>query len=268
MNLFFVRLAGALLVFGAILGTLLTIGSAYYIWSTKSSITQQLMDNIDLFDRSIHTTSDGLKAAELSLGKIRNSLGLVKASTHTLASSIEQTGPAIQSLSKLVGNDLPGIVTNTRQSLTAAEDSARLVDDTLRIVSAIPFIGSRYKPAVPLQQSVQNVNQSLQNLPASLFQMQQGILTADQNMQAFKKGIDELSLELDTFDSSLAESVSAVQQYENISKELIIRVDHFQTSFPIWLQRSYLVLSFFLLWLAILQISLLIQGLQLLGKIL
>jgi uncharacterized phage infection (PIP) family protein YhgE len=266
MKLFFVRLAGVLLVFGAILGTLLTGGSAYYIWSTKNSVTQQLIDNIDLFDRSIHTTSDGLKVAELSLDKIRNSIALVKASTHTLASSIEQTGPSVQSLSKLVGNDLPGIVIDTRQSLTAAEDSARLVDDTLRIVSAIPFIGPRYKPAVPLQQSVQNVNQSLQNLPASFYQMQQGILTADQNMQTFKKGIDDLSLELDTFDSSLAEALSAVQQYQDISKELITRVDHFQTSFPVWLQRSYLILSLFLFWLVLLQISLLIQGLQLLGK--
>lgn len=266
MKVFFYRLAGSAFILGAVFGLLLTIGGLFYLWRGKTVTVGQASRMADLASRSLHTTADNLVIVDESLSKAQDNLLAIQTSTVDLASTIEQTGPAMDSMANLMGNDLPAVVNNTRKSLASAQNGAKLVDDTLRIISAIPLVGGRYKPDVPLQQSVQEVSDSLKDLPASFQKVQQSIVTTNGNLKTIQSGVNQMSSQLDQFGSNLVVARSAVQRDQSIVKEMIVQVDTLKNVLPGFFRAFYFLATTILIWLVLVQASLFMHGLELLGK--
>lgn len=266
MKIFFYRITGSALIAGAFIGFLLAVAGLIYLWSSKEQNYQNINANITLLSRAVRTTSDNLQVVDQTLSNARENLKMVKSSTVSLAKTIGDTKPSFKTLSTEVGTNLPNMVSNTRSSLSSAASSAKLVDDTLRVVSAIPFVGTRYKPDIPLETALQNVSDSLKQLPDFLLQMQTGIDSTAKNLDEFKIEMDSLSLDLDKIDARLVDSQGVVHQYQDLTTELSGRIDQWQKDFSRVFNGIYWVLTLFLVWVLLVQFSLFTQGLELLSK--
>lgn len=60
-----------------------------------------------------------------------------------IAASLDQTAPMVEGIGILVGKNIDELILNTQSSLAVAQSSAKLVDDTLSLITALPLIGRR-----------------------------------------------------------------------------------------------------------------------------
>ena len=103
-----------------------------------------------------------------------------------MGKSMDDSGGLIRSTADLVGVEMVGFVNNTQTSLTSVQSSARVVDDFLGLLSSLPLIGARYKPDVPLEDSIALVKTSMDPLPDSLLKIRRDLDVSAANVATLK----------------------------------------------------------------------------------
>ena len=161
------RLAGIVILIGAVFGLILSIYGLYALWTVKPTVSAGIVDMLQLSNRTLDATDSLLETMSNSLAQADRDLILMKNILSDTSSTIDQATHMVDDTANLMGTDMTQFVQNTQESLTATQSTAQLVDDMLGTISKLPFIGSRYTPKVPLSQSIQNVNQSLDPLSQS-----------------------------------------------------------------------------------------------------
>lgn len=266
MKIVFYRVTGVLLLIGALVGGFFSIFGLVTLIQSKPAVKEQLTTDAALVSQALHTTAEGLQGIATTLSGARSNLALIQESTRKLATALEETGPTMRTTTDLIGKDLPDVIANTRRSLNAAEDSARLVDDTLRVISAIPLIGARYKPDVPLQTSIAQVSESLKGLPASFQVISKGLDTATANMNTIQLSVAALGDEYDKIDAGLSEAQDVNGRYQKIVGDLLPQADRIEQRAGAWVDNTYRIATLVLLWLILTQIAIFAQGVDWLMK--
>lgn len=262
MRVFLYRFVGILLIIGSLFGLALSSGGLYYLWRGKQDFSRQVTASTQLLTRSLKVTADGLSVVQSSLENAGNDLELIRASTEAMARAMEDTNPTILQSADLIGQDLPLVIIQTRRSLDAASESAKLIDDTLRVISSIPLIGARYTPEIPLQDTIDDVSDSLRGLPEDFIAVRDGIVKTANNLQGIKATIRELSVEIDRVKQNLEEANAVSGQYKSILRELSAQVDTLEQNIPRWVDTLVLILTLVLAWLIITQIAIFTQGID------
>ena len=158
-----------------------------------------------------------------------------------------------------------GFVNNTQTSLTSVQSSARVVDDFLGLLSSLPLIGARYKPDVPLEDSIALVKTSMDPLPNSLLKIQRDLDVAAANVATLKIEMDALAKQVGAIEESLSQARKMVDEYRAILSDVQTRYDRFQARLPVAITITYLGLTGLLTWILMTQIGMLINGIGMLG---
>jgi hypothetical protein len=183
-----------------------------------------------------------------------------------LSGTLEDSSGLITSTGKLVGEDMVSFVNDTRLALGTVESSTRLVDDFLRIVSSVPFLGSRYRPDVPLQESVASVSESLEPLPEAFLKIQGDLQTASANADTLKGEVQALGEQIANIQTSVSDARKVVGDYESILTDIQTRFDRVQARINRWMTMIYASLTIFLAWMLLSQISALMQVIALFNR--
>lgn len=267
MKQFLARLIGITLILGAILGLVFSIAGLVVVSRVEYQVTNRTLAGLNLLDRALVATADGLSVADESLREAEDTVASLETTTLGMSQTISDTIPLVDSVANLVGEDLPDSIGAAQTALAAAESSAQVVDDTLALLAALALLGGvEYAPPVPLHTSIAQVSDSLDSLPASFSEMQIGLDTTANNLARIETDIAGIADNIGQTDASLADARSVVAQYQAVVADLQAEVVTIREGLPRWLRLLRWGISLTLVWLGIAQLGLLSQGLEIIRR--
>jgi hypothetical protein len=257
-------MSGGLLLAGALIGMLLSIAGLVLTWVEAPRLQAGIGGWIDRGSQTLTTTQTGLAVLSTSLDQTQQAIRSMETTAADAAAAIDQTVPMVQSTAGLVGTDMTGIIKQTQTSLDSAKTSARFVDDTLGFISSLPLIGKRYTPAQSLSDSIDQVSKSLSGLPGSLSSLQSNLNTSADNLTTVRNQVQALSGELSQMDVSAGEAKGVVEEYKAQASAMQDSLAQARKDLPAAITAIEIGASLFFLWLAVAQIGLYFQGVDLL----
>ena len=260
------RLCAAILVFLAALSLLFTLIFIVMTWRVQRNLTDSLGNLYDQLSLTLDTTSQGLSVMSSTLTSTSESLFQLQNTMLSMAQSVHDASLRAESVSVLVGEDLPTMILSAQTSLASAQASANVIDDVLITLSKIPFIGVDYDPDVPLSTSLINIAYSLSLLTDSLETIQTNLDTTGKNLSQLESDLTEFSLDLTKITNDLSAAQEVILAYQS-------QIDHFKEqlvsgnqSLPTWTTAVAVMITFILSWIAVPQAWILVRGIQLIRK--
>jgi hypothetical protein len=244
-------------------GIIVSLAGLIAIWAYRPEVISTTTDTLAFFDQTLNTTLDGLITANKLLQTPVENMGSLETATQALAQTLHDTGPMLDTLINLTGNDFPAVVDATQTSLASAQSSALLIDNTLATLASIPFLGlGSYAPSVPLHTSLAQVSTSLNSLKPSLATIHTSLLDGKTNLGVMELEITNISASIKEIRTSLDDAQIVIDQYSLVTRQLRERVQTMQRRAPAWITTIGLILSFGLVWLIVVQLELGMQGLE------
>ncbi len=261
------RIAGIALIVAGIAGLVFSIAGLFVLVSVERQIEAAVDEQLALMDRTLVATADGLAVAEDSLDQAVLTIDSLEATLTGVGQTINATAPTLDAVAELLGEQVPATIETTQETLTSVASSAKLVDDILLLLTAIPFLGlDRYNPEVPLNEGFLEVAGSLDGIPASLSTAQEGLIATTDNLEGVERDFAAMAQNVGEIATSLEGARSVLVQYQGVVSDLKNLVSFVRQSLPGWLQTLRLALSLVLIWLGIAQFALITQGWELIGR--
>lgn len=261
------RISGVALMTAGVMGILLVIAGIIFLVRVGPRIDASAAETLELVDRTLSTTEEGLVLAEDSLEQVVDTVEALEATVASVGQTIYGTVPLIDSVADLLGERLTETIKATQDTLSSVVKSAKLVDNVLSIVTAIPFIGTdRYQPEVPLHVGLERVATSLDEIPDSLGAAQEDLTSSSGNLDAMQDDFTVMADNIGQIATSLDNAQSVLAEYRGIVTDLQEQVSSVRQGLPVWLRWTGIVFSFVLIWLGIAQIGPLIQGWELIQR--
>ncbi len=261
------RITGFALMTAAVMGILLVIAGIIFMVRVGPRVEASAAESLELVDRTLLTTEEGLVLAEDSLAQVVDTVEALEATVASVGQTIYGTVPLVDSVADLLGERLTETIKATQDTLSSVVKSAKLVDNVLSIVTAIPFIGTdRYQPEVPLHVGLERVANSLDEIPDSLSAAQEDLTSSSGKLDAMQDDFTAMADNIGQIATSLESAQSVLAEYRGIVTDLQEQVSSVRQGLPVWLRWSGIAFSFVLVWLGIAQIGPLIQGWELIQR--
>ncbi len=260
------RIVAVIYIIGALFGILLSLGGTIGLWASKDSVTRQVTEIVTLMGRTLDATRSTISVVNTSLSQSSTHLDLIHVMITDTAATLADTDGLITETSTMIGEDMVLFVEDTQESLRTVQTSARFIDDFLGVVSNIPFIGRRYQPDVTLQDSVAEVNQSLETLPEKFSNIQRELDVTAANIQTMQIEFTELAERVKLIDEELVQAIEVAEEYRMILADVRTRWDVVEENLSAWLTTGYLAITALLIWIFINQVGTLIHGIALMKE--
>jgi len=261
------RISGIALMAAGVMGILLVIAGIIFLVRVGPRIEASAAETLELVDRTLLTTEEGLVLAEDSLEQVVETVESLEATVASVGQTIYGTVPLVDSVADLLGERLTETIKATQDTLLSVAKSAKLVDNVLSIVTAIPFIGTdRYQPEVPLHVGLENVITSLDEIPDSLGAAQEDLTSSSGKLDAMQDDFTAMADNIGQIATSLESAQAVLDEYRDIVTDLQEQVSSVRQGLPVGLRWLGIVFTFVLVWLGIAQIGPLIQGWELIQR--
>lgn len=266
MKRFLARLTGLLLILDALLGFGLSVAGLVVIWTSQSTVLTRVTSTMDTIEMTVAATSNMLDVVNTTLDQAGANIQAIEASLIDVTAALSTASNVADTVGTMIGEDFTRVIAETQTSLDSVETSAKLIDDTLRIVSAVPFIGARYRPEVPLQETISAVNLSLDELPASFAVVQSELEQTSTSVDNIQRDLDNLSMTIGEIETSLTEAKVVLEQYRTVVQILEQKIASLEANLPRWLDYASWSLTIGLIWLLFAQIPIFLVGLALITR--
>ena len=254
------RLLGIILIWIGIFGIIFSISGISITWYLKPIIQDSLIGVIDTLDLVFINTSDALLVLDSTLDSSIDNLDIIHTSLNNLDTTFDNISFSLESSANLIGGDLRLTIIDTQVALSSAAVSAGIVDNTLRFLAAIPLIGADYRPEVPLSTSLENVSESLTDIPDAFTDFEQYISETAESMTLLQTDLSNLAGNINNYENDLEDARTVISEYVLIIIDLREKLSGFQNDIPnIMFLISFLITGGFFL-LGVAQITTLRQG--------
>lgn len=247
------RAIGIMLMSAAVLGLLLSVLGFGLVWWAEGRINERV-------ERAATQAREALDATEALLIAVDDSLAGAESELEAVRTALDSTARTTRDFGALAGGDAATVISDTRTALQSLSRTAGVIDTTLRVVSDLPLVGSaRYRPDVPLAESIERVEQSLAPLPTQLVE-------AERNLNRTAASIESIRDELGDrpgrpgANTTLRAAQDSVAAYRATVDDLQRSTARVEKDFARALRWANLFASLLLVWLAVAQIGLLTQG--------
>ena len=253
-------LGGSLLVFSA-LGLVISLLGLMVVCRFSGPVAASAGEALEVAVVALSSTKQNLDLADRALGEAQVVLGAAQDFIEGGGNSLGNTSALVGSLSDILVDELPDVILESQRSLTAAEQSATVIEELLYSLSAITSLaGVTYDPDVSLTESFARMNESLDTIPQTLDELDGNLNAAQENIDELQTTVAEMRGPLSESEAVLAEAQSSVETYSDTIEQLTLRVSSLRESLPRWIRFTVISLYFLLIWLAVSQIGLLWQG--------
>jgi methyl-accepting chemotaxis protein len=250
------------MIFSALLGWLISLAGLIGLWLILPQINQSSLRFIGLSKQLLDLSSQLLDTSDTTLGLSVDSLGQIQAGLNDVASTFGKTSPAFKSAAKLTGTDFVKMTTDTRNALISLKSTAKVIDDTMRLISKIPLVGPPYNPPAPLDVSIDNLAMSMEKLPAHLVSIQSWLDGTGNDLAILQEDTTQLANIIGTIQPQLQAAQKFSAECRQLVAELKKEMDYFSAITPQILLVIGLILSIFLVWIGISQIGPFTLGLE------
>jgi hypothetical protein len=263
MNKSFRKILGVALISAAVIGLIFSLVGIVGTWYFKPALTDVALRGTGLAQDSLETTAKGLIVTQQALKITVESMSSLQSTIDGAAKALESTQPLMESVAGVLDNELPGAVSGIQNSLIAAEESAKVIDGVLRLLSGLPLLGMNYDPDEPLHESLKRVSDDLGALPSSLTDMETSLTDSIENITVVQEGLSSMADSISEIGTSLESYDGVVQQYLEIIDELLSGFEYLHNNLPTIFTVLAIALSIFFLWMILAQIGLVTQGVEL-----
>lgn len=259
--------SGLALMSAAIIGILFSLSGLVLLGVYSSQTTTNLMETLDGLSDALVVTAGGLDIAHGAVAEADTALDSLAVTLEGVNMSLTESRPSLESISDLLGTQLPNTISATQDSLEAAETSAKNIDNLLTSLSKIPFLGSLvYNPKVPLNKTIGDVSDSLNEIPEDLINAQKGMDLTIETMDSINLELGSITESTAQIRDSTTETLKVIEDYQVMMDDINKAVDQLKTNLPRYLQWATAAAVLFLLWLGLAQIGLLLQGTELVRR--
>jgi len=251
---------GKILIVLSSLGLLFSIAGIIFSWVVKPGLQRSLLEISGSIEDTLSNTDQGLIVLDSALGNVNSNLEIIVSTFENLDGTINGISTSLDSSAVLVGDDLRQTLLETQIALSSAATSAELIDKTLSIIAAIPFLGAKYQPEVPLHTSLETVSVSMDDIPKSLETMELSLSDTSEGLVLLNENLSKLSDDLAKFETDLVDAQDILVEYRRIITNTESQISDFNENLPRNLTIIILFLSGTLFSLAIAQCITLFQG--------
>lgn len=260
------RTFGLIVILAAIAGLLFNLGGVVFVWRVKEDVTSSLVSAATSANTALGTTLQALDVAQVSLATSVKSVQRMESTLNATAGTIETSSPMMDTLAGALKEDFPKTISSAQTSLASAQESARLIDSFLRALTNIPFVPDNlYDPPVPLDVALKSVSDSLEGLPKSFTTMGESLTTTKGSLATVQSDITQIADNVSEINTSLENAQEVIAQYRLTISDLQEQVNRATARIPTLIDVAAWVLTFVFTWLALSQIGLLFQGMEMLG---
>lgn len=263
----FLRATGAALVLAGMGGIVFALAVIILVWRGQPQVETALADNLLFIEDILRVTDNGLGVAAASLDSTVTSVGSLQTTLEQVASATGQTVPAIENLTTLTEEDLPAAIRSAQVSLVSAQDAAQVIDRILRVIAGIPLLGRSlsYNPEVPMHEALGQVVADLDSVPATLEEIGGSISSSDDQLLAIQASLELMGVDIAGVSDSLEQGQEVVLEYQLQVNALQIWLARARASLPGALDGVAWFFTLSFVWLGIAQVSVILEGLRLLG---
>jgi methyl-accepting chemotaxis protein len=254
------RTLGKLLIIFASLGLLFSIAGIISSWAVKPWLQRRLLVFTEAIDATLINTDKGLIILDSALDNINENLEIIISSLDDLDDTVTGISTSLDSSAKLVGDDLRQTIIDTQVALDSAAGSAEIIDKTLSIIAAIPFLGANYQPEVPLHTSLDTVASNMDGIPESLESMEKSLSTTSEDLTLLYENFADLSGNLENFQTDLEDAQDVMGEYQKIINNTEDEFSTFNKNLPRNLTLFTIIISGILFSIGIAQCVTLFQG--------
>ena len=259
------RLLGVLFIAAAAAGLVFSVVGLVEVWRYRPVVTQKVVETLTVFDRALNTTHDGLAIVGQVVQTTTVDIAALQSTTQALAQAIHDTGPMLDSLTRLTSTDFPAAVAATQTSLASAQSSALLIDNVLATLSSTPFLSvGAYQPDVPLHTALAQVSDSLNTLTPALATINSSLVEGQTNLGVMETELNKIAKTTNGISTALGSAQTVIDEYKTITTGLKEQLAALQSRVPDWLMALTWILTFMLGWLLIAQVALATLGFSLL----
>jgi methyl-accepting chemotaxis protein len=256
---------GVIMICISALGFLMSIFLLFQVWYYRQPAINSLQAGLQQSSAILQTTGEGLTVIDQVVKNVYTTTVYLDDATYALGETMQSTSRFMDSAGVFVGEDLINTITNTQTALDSAQSSAVVIDNILSTLSKIPLIGITYNPPTPLNKALGEVSDSLNPVQASLKNFQINLDNTNVNMQVLSDQISTLGLKIGIINNNLIQAQTTINSYRSQVDSLISTVERAKTSLPTWITTLAWMLTAIILWLVLIQIGILLQGIMLLS---
>lgn len=243
------------------LGLALSVAGLLALARTNAGMLSQLEDTLALSLSALETTGQTLTLAEDLLGQSASAFTSMQAATLDTDQTITDADAVIDSMAAVFGDELPGVIASSQESLDSAQESAEVIEGTLTSLNAVSSLtGTRYEPDVTLAESLGSLNDNLGHMPDSFERIASDLDSAGENLGAMDTDLEALAADFGDIADTLTESQAVMADYHALVDDLSENVGDLESSVPRLVRTIRRGGAFLLVWLALTQIGLLFQG--------
>jgi methyl-accepting chemotaxis protein len=271
------RILGILVMIAGVLGLLLSVAGLVGVWMAKPAVVSYITSTVGTLNTSITTSKQAMEVTKQALGATVDSVDALSVMLSSSAKSLEDTMPVIQEANLLMGENLPATLESATDSLKSAQQAAVVLDSSIRSLEAfqaamgsVPLVSAfvqqpaqSYDPEKPLAESLGEVAENLESLPAMFTEMSANMDKADDNLTTIQTSLSTMSVSVKGISQSLNEYQAMISQSETSMDNLAPVLANIQANIGSIVDSTVLVLSLFLLWLFTIQVVIITQGWEL-----
>jgi hypothetical protein len=260
------RFIGIVLIAAAIFGWLISLSGVVGVWVLRPKVTAFLEGQVLLMKGTLEVTTRGLDITQKSLGAIVGSLDVLQSTVKSTADTVSLTGPILDTLVKVTEENLPNTVSSVQDSLVSAQQGAGVIDNALKAITSIPLLNSllggvSYNPPTPLGDALDSAAGRLDDLTSSLNDMADGIKDTQANIEDVQGGIQNMAVRIGEINTNLQEAQSVIAEYQTMMQGLLDLLKRWEGRIPQLITWLAMILTVLLLWIAVTQLGLFMQGL-------
>jgi len=260
----FRKIIGSILILAAIGGVVFSISGMVFVWFIEASVTKNIQNGVEALSQALDATAQGLAVTQEALQGSLASIQSVGATLETAGKTIDSTEPMLDDISGMLSDDLPKTIRATQVSLATAQQSAGVVDTVLGALSFMP--GISYNPGTSLSLALGGISTSLKDLPQTFANMSKSLQDTKHNLQTFQVDFSLMKDAIRQVETSMTQYEAIIEGYHASVTQVQDQLHGLEKNLPNTIRGITWGITFFLIWMAIAQLSLFTQGWELVAR--
>ncbi len=228
----FRRILGVIILLVSLIMVAILLAGAFFVGQAVDTVGDGLDNVIALTVDTLDTVSATLEQTQDTIAEANNALDTAAEATVNLAKTVSDTQPLMESMTKVVAEDVPDNIEAIQATIPNITQVAGVIDTTLTRLSnfgieqtiPIPFnpitlefdLGIDYNPDEPFDETISALGDSLEGMPEELRSLQGDLETLSADLELLTENIETASGDIEAINEQVALFIPILDDYLRI----------------------------------------------------
>ena len=278
MSNLFRRLLGIIILLTGLVGVGIAVTGALLLPDLVDRMAASLESTLTQTSEGLELVEASLLQAKVTVQDLGTTLGTVETNMTVLGQAVSETRPFLDQVSTVAADELPQSSETLQAAIPDMAQVAGVVDDTLTTLNRFRIdeeflgfeikydLGVNYDPAVPFDETVLTLGDSLDGLPGSLRSLRVYANVTNDNLEEISQGLYQIGTDLEGLNGRLSEIDPLLNDYLRLITETNDATRQLRGQMSSQLDSLKTGILFVMIWLAFAQLAPLYLGWELIRK--